>query len=553
MKKLLSLALMLCIIIALAAGCGTDAEKSPSPEPTSTPDKTDTPAQSDTGGQEEDIPQVTYPLVDEPTTFTCWWQLDVQDVPDLAETQYFKEAAKVTGVTLKFEHPSGASGEAFQLMMAAQDYPNMIQRFYNNYRQGVDFAIENDVVMPLNDYTEYMPNYMALINGNDEIKLNCYSDNGYLWCINQIVDKPQDPWCGPTVRKDLLEKVGFTKTPTTVDDWEEMLTLLKDNVPSLSTGPFQLCAHGATSVCGTLTAAYGIDQVGNFNIRDGKVFYSVLEPGFKDYLIKMNDWWNKGLIYNDFISEGFVYGPFNLVLNDKLAVFDSIYNFYDTNYKAASENPDFLLIGIPLPKLNPNDKLHVRNSNGWCRLDNALVITPTCENIPVACAYWDFAFSEQGKILGNWGVEGVSFEYDENGEPRYTDLVMKDANGPQSGMTKYVLFNAPGFCIPTREQQGLTDITNQAPITWVQSADNDWVYPAGAVLTSEEGSEFSALFTDIRSFVQENVNNFVMGNKPLSEFDSFINELKNMGIYRCIELKQAAADRYYNRLNVIKD
>jgi len=548
MKRILLLFAALLLAFSILAGCSNNAaEPSASAEPSAP-----SPTPSATGEAEE-VPESAYPLVDTPVTFTCFWPLDVSDIADLAECQYFQEAAKVTNVYLEFQNPSGVQiGESFNLMVVSQDFPDMVKAFYSNYSQGIDNAIANGIVQPLEDYVEYLPNYMEKVNSNDQIKINCYSDAGHLWGINHIVSpRPQGPWAGPVVRKDMLDKIGYTKTPVTVDDWEEMLTLLKDNYPSLSAGPFQLVAHGSTSTCGTLTGAYGVHQTGQFLVKDKKVVYPVLEPGFKDYVTRMNSWWNKGLIYNDYVSEGFVYGVYSLATNDKIAVFDTIYNWLIVNYKNASTDPDFELKAVPLPRLNANEKTHVRQTNAWARTANSLCIMTSCKDIPLACRYWDFAFTEQGIVLGNWGVEGVTFNYDEEGNPKYTDLVKNYETGINSAMTRYVLFNAPGLCYWQRSYQVIDPVCVEACEIWDESADSEWVFPDGPVLTAEEGAEFSALFSDINTFVNENVNSFVMGLKPLSEYDAFIQQIKNMGINRCIEIKQASIDRYYNRLNII--
>ena len=95
---------------------------------------------------------------------------------------------------------------------------------------------------------------------------------------------------GPAVRKDMLDEIGYTKTPVTVDDWEDMLTQLRDNFPSLKNGPFMLVSHGGTAAWGTVTAAYSVHSHRNFMDVNGKVVYPMLEPGYKDYLMRMNEW-----------------------------------------------------------------------------------------------------------------------------------------------------------------------------------------------------------------------------------------------------------------------
>jgi putative aldouronate transport system substrate-binding protein len=65
--------------------------------------------------------------------------------------------------------------------------------------------------------------------------------------------------------------------------------------------------------------------------------------------------------------------------------------------------------------------------------------------------------------------------------------------------------------------------------------------------TADEGTELSSLYTDIETYVQECNVKFIMGQMSLDDYDSYRDTLRSMGIERCIELKQAAVDRYYQR------
>ena len=43
------------------------------------------------------------------------------------------------------------------------------------------------------------------------------------------------------------------------------------------------------------------------------------------------------------------------------------------------------------------------------------------------------------------------------------------------------------------------------------------------------------------------MSKFITGDKPMEEWDAFIEELKGIGIDQCIQLKQDAYDRYQER------
>ena len=66
-------------------------------------------------------------------------------------------------------------------------------------------------------------------------------------------------------------------------------------------------------------------------------------------------------------------------------------------------------------------------------------------------------------------------------------------------------------------------------------------------MTSDENTDYSNLYVEIESYVQENNVKFITGERSLDEYDDYRSTLKDMGIDECIKLRQAALDRYNAR------
>jgi len=60
----------------------------------------------------------------------------------------------------------------------------------------------------------------------------------------------------------------------------------------------------------------------------------------------------------------------------------------------------------------------------------------------------------------------------------------------------------------------------------------------------EESNEMSLITTDLETYVEENIVLFILGDKPLDEFDEFVDQVKAMNIDRCVEITQESYDRY---------
>lgn len=52
---------------------------------------------------------------------------------------------------------------------------------------------------------------------------------------------------------------------------------------------------------------------------------------------------------------------------------------------------------------------------------------------------------------------------------------------------------------------------------------------------------------DISTYLEETVDKVILGQYDLDYLDTMADQMKNMGIERAIELKQAALDRYNAR------
>ena len=80
--------------------------------------------------------------------------------------------------------------------------------------------------------------------------------------------------------------------------------------------------------------------------------------------------------------------------------------------------------------------------------------------------------------------------------------------------------------------------------TDISTAD---VRPAALSLTADEFATYSAIFSDIRTYVQQSILEFITGTKSMDAFDAFVEEVEGMGIDECTQIHQDALDRYNQR------
>jgi putative aldouronate transport system substrate-binding protein len=67
--------------------------------------------------------------------------------------------------------------------------------------------------------------------------------------------------------------------------------------------------------------------------------------------------------------------------------------------------------------------------------------------------------------------------------------------------------------------------------------------------TDEETSQLASIMADINTLRDEYILDFITGRKNISQFDSYLNQLKAMGIDRAVAIKQAQYNRYQGITN----
>ena len=158
----------------------------------------------------------------------------------------------------------------------------------------------------------------------------------------------------------------------------------------------------------------------------------------------------------------------------------------------------------------------------------------------------DYFYSPDGQILYNMGIEGVTFEFDENGKPQWKDEMIHDPNGLTLTQKRVQYMGFQSGC------GAWTDETYQGAETYWTSTelmDEYRPYLPEEVWelfspTPEEAEEMDYLWTDIQNYLNENIAKFITGDRSLDEWDKYVADIQNMDIARYMEIYTAMYNRY---------
>lgn len=552
-KKLVALLLSLALVLSLGA-CGGNGGSSTSSEasPSSTTEESGAAAESGDESQAEtaETGEFQLPIVDEPTTLSYFVADDSNAAimtTDWNDNEFYQEMERRTGVHLEFEMVSSADYQTnFNLMIASGNLADMIYVGASYYAEGVDAAIDDGYFLDLTDLVdEYMPNYERIRTSDVQYELLSTTDSGRLGAVYELRQSKQGPWLGLWIRQDWLDDLNLD-TPVTFDDYHEVLTAFKNEKGA--TAPLILNFSGSDGEFGTMSG--GLNVLNSWQLDEtGKVNFGPYMDAWKEYVTIMHQWYTEGLIDPDFMATDERTADMAKVVTGASGVFAALYTMPSV-YEAASEDPNMNLAPVNPPVMNEGDEGHIRLRDSYTSGNTA--ISADSENWEVALRWLDYLYTEEGALLANYGVEGDTFEFDENGEPVFTDKILNNENGWT--MTQTVAsYLCPSAGIAnwsdwTRELAGVPEKDQACNDVWSEFSD-DWRLPSSVTLTQDESTERAALYADISTIVKEQTAQFISGALDIeSNWDAYISALEASGMERAIEITQAAYDRYLARV-----
>lgn len=522
--RILSFLLALIVLAGVLTACSSAKNASPG-ENGGTTETTDnakvTGGTASAGGQ--------LPVTKDPITLTYFFPFTSNIIKDLSENEVYKELEKRTNVKIKFLHPSGDANQALQLLLASKDLPDIIENTARNYPGGPDKAVSDGVYLRLNELIDqFAPNYKMLRESDKEIARQTTTDEGNIWAFANIQTMDEQPWTGLRIRKDWLDDLGLA-VPTTVDELYTVMKAFKEK--KQAEVPLTLWDSWMDGY-GILIGAWDIGN--EFYMVDKQVKFGPTEPAYKDYVTTMRKWYSEGLLDKEFATRNYD-GRNTLIANNKCGVFN------DTSDPTVKKNT----VALPYVTLKAGDKRHYSLVN-YHNKGNEACITTACKYPEIAVKWFDYHYGDEGFMLFNYGIEGLSYTM-VDGKPQFTDLMTKNNQGYSATDLSWVYkvhvgpYKRDYMAFPGMDQQFIQEMK-----TWGDSTDGNYVLPP-ITLNADEGSEFSEIMNEIRTYVNENTLKFIMGLEPMEKFDSFVEQINKMNIKRATEIQQAALDRYYKR------
>jgi putative aldouronate transport system substrate-binding protein len=495
--------------------------------------------------------KVTYPITTpgvKKLTFWCIPNSAVRErLGSLNGHESFKEASKNTGVEVEYIHPA-ASGiqEQLNLLVASGDLPDIlsIADYSQYYAGGSSAGVAEGVFMDLSEIIPvHAPDYYKLITANDLYYRLASSNDGKLTEFTTL-KQSAPPYRRFNYRQDVIDRLGLD-IPITIQDYSDDFAKMK----AAGMIPLEPNANGLHDL---FMWPFGITS-GFFKGTDGKIKYGQAEPAFKQYLALMNEWYNKGYLSNDWMSN--IPGAEREVRfgNGTISVIETPVD----RARSVCIPLGRMSVPLPYPRLFPGQPIHfdpvfydTRPSVGDSPFST--IISSNCKNPGIAAEFINYFFTAEGSALLNWGIKGKTYTEDASGKRMFTDLVLKNSNYTLAEAQH--VFKAHAF-IKLAEADVVCNpgvIVNPEALEIRTRYSDDKTVDSSQILEPiilglEETTRRAQIMRDIDTYIGEMVLKFITNATPLSEFDNYLAQIKRMGIDEAIKITTDGYDQFWTK------
>lgn len=419
MKKVVALLVTATMAMSVVTGCGKGESNETS---------------VDTNGEAEVAEQNSSGEIKE---FTAFFAVPGSEINDDNEIQ--QKIAELTGVRVKETWLAGQTAEeAVGTMIAGGEYTDFIDG-----SDGMKQLYDAGALVALDDYIDNYPNIKEFLTDEEWDRLR--QDDGHIYWIQQFgniygeekatTHNDEAFW----IQTRVLEWAGYPQIKT-LDQYFDLIESYVAENPKMEDGteniPYTILCEDWRYFClenaGEFLAGYPNDGSVLVDPNEHLVMDYNVSDVSKQYFKKLNEEFNKGIVdpesftqtYDEYIaklSTGRVLGMVDQWWNFAYTVNDAL-KMQGLNEKGCNY--------VPLPiTISEDVKNQWHTAGGTLNVSSGLAITTSCDDVEGALQFINDLLGQEVHDLRFWGVEGVDYNVDENGEFYKTaDMRMQQAD-----------------------------------------------------------------------------------------------------------------------------
>lgn len=473
----------------------------------------------------------------EPVTLTWWVPLYhhvERTSTSFSDNELYKELMKRNNVNIEFIHPNGANG--VEVLFASEELPDLLEYSFLSYRGGPEKAIDDNIIIEIDSLMKkYSPNYDKLLKEHPEWDREVTAENGkhyvYAWLRG---DESLLYWKGLQYRKDLFDRIGMAQ-PQTIAQWDEMIRAFK--AAGVRYPLSYLWSFGAHD-----PFASAFNTANGFYQLDGIVKFAPFQPEYREYIQTLGTWFADGLLDPETFTQSEQLLE-SKIIEGQVGAYMGTLGGNMGNAIPKLKKKGISLEAAPTPVKELGDEVFQGCRDSFYQPSTSVAISTACKNTDAAARLLDYGYGEEGHMLYNFGIEGVSYEMTDN-YPKYLPIITDNKDGlpMQYAMSKYMASAYGGpFVQDKREYEQYLRFPEQKRAVELWSREtNDRRLP----INIRVSLELEAKDRKINEYCSSTIIKFITGELPMTEYDSFLADLNRMGAAEIIACRQEKMDKY---------
>lgn len=512
------------------------------------------------------IAEPKLPLTEAQVSYTGMIVQHPLDTGDANTKSLYLEREKATGVHFDWTVvPSTSKAERIATTFASAELPDVFANILDN-SQVLTYGMSG-ALLPVSDYLEHMPNLKAILEAMPAVRSAVTMPDGKIYGIPQI--NMYSVWPGDGVyikstafiNQKWLKKLNL-EVPSTTEELQAVLRAFKEKDPNgngqADEIPLSFVYSGWSETPASLVyAPFGIIGMANqINVQDGKCFYAIQDPRYKEAAKFIRGLWDEGLVdpeaytqdakryYTKGQEETELYGLFvdwtgnSTVGYPRILGEDKELNTGDETY-------------VPLPPLKGPDGTQLWANQGAGISTNKLCIASTAKNPELLCRWADALYTPDNSIQEIWGQFGTHTRKNEDGS--WTRIAPPEGVNGDEWLLQTTTRNLPGLVTDAMiakydtlyadgsEGSKRTDLKYRLATIYAPYAVKEF-YPS-VVLSEQANERIAVLMTPLKNAMIEQEVAWLTGTGDIeAEYAPFIEKLKSMGIEEVVKIYQDAMD-----------
>lgn len=464
---------------------------------------------------------------------------------------FWSELKKRTNVTIEpVAVPLSDYEQKRSVLIGAGDAPFIIPKTYPNQE---DPFVSSGAILPVSDYIDLMPHFkdkIAKWNLEPEIDTLRQAD-GKFYLLPGLHERPWQDYT-LAVRADILEQLNI-EIPKTWDDVYNMLKEMKKAYPD--SYPFSdrfSQPNPAGNLLNLLAVTHGLEGGGwayahaSWDATANKFVYTGASPQYKQIVEFLHKLVSEGLLDPESFTQTDDQARQKLASGKSFVISTNAQTLVnDYRPDLAKIIPNARMVKIPLP-IGPAGEI-----NPASRLENGIMISSKARESEHFVAMMQFIdwlwYSDEGQEFARWGVEGVTYTKDASGKRTLApdvDVIGLNPKGTKHLQKDFGFYN--GVFAYGGEWDLVSSFFSEEEKQWQEqmSARKPRTAAPPYPFTDEEREQVTLWETGLKDYVTQNTLKFALGQRPLSEWDAYVNELKGKNMDAYMEIVEKAYQRY---------